>query len=112
MQRLVLFATVAMALLSGGEVPAQERPLDARMMLETRQLGEKLLRESVPHESGRKDSRRLVSTLREHHLSVQIFDAIEYLQEKHGKVPLYSILENKISLELGLFGYLGIKWRF
>jgi hypothetical protein len=112
MQRLVLFAAVAMALLSGGEVLAQERPLDARLMLETRKLGEKLLRESVRPESDRKNNSSIVSTLKEHHLSVQIFDAFKYLEERRGKVPLYTILDNRIYLELGLFGYLGVKWRF
>ena len=112
MHRLVLFATVAMALLCGGEGLAQERPLDARLMLETRKLGEKVLHDSARPESGRRDSRSIASTLKEHHLSVQIFDAIKYLEEKRGKVPLYYIRDNSIYLELGLFGYLGIKWRF
>jgi hypothetical protein len=60
----------------------------------------------------RKDIGSIVATLKEHPLSVQIFDLIKYLEERRGKVPLMSALENKVLLELGLFGYLGVKWRF
>jgi hypothetical protein len=64
------------------------------------------------NESPRKDSSSIVATLKETPLSVQIFDVIKYLEERRGKVPLMSALENKLHLELGLFGYLGVKWRF
>jgi len=108
MHRFVLFTTVAMAVLYGGAVLAQERPLDARLLLETRKFGEKSL-----HENERRDIGSIVPTLKEHHLSsVQIFDVLKYLGEKRGKVPLYSILENRMQVELGLFGYLGVKWQF
>jgi hypothetical protein len=107
MQRLVLFATVAMAVLYGGTALAQDRPLDARLLMETRKFSEKPL-----PENDRKDSGGMASTLKEHHVTVQIFDVLKYIEEKRGKIPLYSVLENTVQVELGLFGYFGVRWRF
>jgi hypothetical protein len=104
---LTIAITVAMTVLCCSDVLAQERPLDARLLLQTRKLDERALPESA-----RKDAGGIVSSLKEHHISVQIFDIIKYLEEKRGKIPLYTALENKLSIELGLFGYLGVRWRF
>jgi hypothetical protein len=98
---------VVLTMLCCSDVLAQERPLDSLLLMETRTLSERLFYESV-----RKDIGSIVATLKEHPLSVQIFDLIKYLEERRGKVPLMSALENKFLLELGLFGYLGVKWRF
>jgi hypothetical protein len=98
--------TVALLTLCCSNIFAQERPPDSHLF-ETRTLSERLFYESV-----RKDIGSIVATLKEHPLSVQIFDLVKYLEERRGKVPLMSALENKVLLELGLFGYLGVKWRF
>jgi hypothetical protein len=105
---LTAFATaMAMAMICCSDVLAQERPVEVRLLLEPGKLGERSL-----NESGHKDSRGMASKLKEHHISVRIVDTFTYLQERRGKVPVYSVLDNKLSLELGVFGYLGIKWRF
>ena len=39
-------------------------------------------------------------------------NALQYLTEKRGKVPVVSGLDGKLQLELGLFGYLGVKYSF
>jgi hypothetical protein len=105
---LTAFTTaMAMAMLCCSDVLAQERPGEARLLLEPRKLGER-----SPHESGRRDTGGMTSALKEHHISVQRVDAFTYLQERRGKVPVYSALDKKLSLELGVFGYLGVKWRF
>jgi hypothetical protein len=104
---LATVTTVAMAVICSNEAWAQERPADAHLVLEARKVGEGSLPDSEP-----KDAASIVSTLKEHHISVKIFNLIKYLEERRGKVPLYSMLENQLSLELGLFGYLGVRWRF
>jgi hypothetical protein len=57
-----------MAVICGSDVGAQERPSDARLVLETRKVGAP----SLP-DSERKDAGGIVSTLKEHHISVKIF---------------------------------------
>ena len=104
---LATVTIVTLLILCSSNVFAQERPPDSLLLMETRTLSERLFYESV-----RKDIGSIVATLKEHPLSVQIFDLIKYLEERRGKVPLISALENKLHLELGLFGYLGVKWRF
>jgi hypothetical protein len=37
---------------------------------------------------------------------------LQYLTEKRGRIPLYTGLDGKVKLELGLTGYLGIKCLF
>jgi hypothetical protein len=104
---LAAVTTAVLTILCCSDVLAQERPSDTVLLSETYPPRERLLNESL-----RKDSSSIVATLKETPLSVQIFDVIKYLEEKRGKVPLLSTLENKLHLELGLFGYLGVKWRF
>jgi hypothetical protein len=104
---LAAVTTLALSAICSSTVQAQERPADAHLVLETGKIGEQTLPESAS-----KDVAGIVSTLKEHHISVKIFSLIKYLEERRGKVPLYSALENKLSLELGLFGYLGVRWRF
>jgi hypothetical protein len=104
---LAAVTTLAMAAICSSDVRAQERPADAHLVLEARQAGD----QTLPASAG-KDVGSIVSTLKDHHISAKIFSLIKYLEERRGKVPLYSALENKLSLELGLFGYLGVRWRF
>ena len=104
---LATATTVVMAMTCCSEVTAQERPLDATLLLQTRKLDTGSLQTSE-----RKDAGGLASMLKEYHISVQIFDIFEYLVERRGKIILYSALEHKLTLELGLFGYLGVRWQF
>jgi hypothetical protein len=104
---LAAMTIVALTMLCRSDALAQERPLDTLLLSETPPPRERLLNESV-----RKDISSIVAALKENPLSVQIFDVMKYLEERRGKVPLMSALENKLHLELGLFGYLGVKWRF
>jgi hypothetical protein len=104
---LATVITVVLTMLCCRDVLAQEQPLDSPLLMESRTLRERLFYDSM-----RKDIGSIVTTLKENPLSVQIFDLIKYLEERRGKVPLVSALENKLHLELGLFGYLGVKWRF
>ena len=39
-------------------------------------------------------------------------DMMQYLTERQGKIPVYSGLDGKVQLEVGLAGYLGLKCRF
>jgi hypothetical protein len=103
---LAAVTTLAMAAICS-DVRAQERPADAHLVLETGKIGAQTLSDSEG-----KDVGGIVSTLKDHHISAKIFSLMKYLEERRGKVPLYSTLENKLSLELGLFGYLGVRWRF
>ena len=104
---LAAMTIVALTMLCRSDALAQERPLDTLLLSETRPPSERLL-----NESPRKDTGSIVATLKENPLSVKIFDVLKYLEERRGKVPLMSALEDKLHLELGLFGYLGVKWRF
>ena len=37
---------------------------------------------------------------------------IAYLKKKKGKVPIFSVKEDRIRLELGVTGYIGLKYTF
>ena len=45
-------------------------------------------------------------------IEIQTPDIMTYLLENKGKIALYSGLHGNIRVELGLFGYLGFKYRF
>lgn len=39
-------------------------------------------------------------------------NALQYISEKQGKIPVVSGMDGKFQLEFGLFGYLGLKYSF
>jgi hypothetical protein len=39
-------------------------------------------------------------------------NALQYISEKQGKIPVISGMDGKLQLEFGLFGYLGVKFNF
>jgi hypothetical protein len=47
-------------------------------------------------------------------ISIQIHteDLMTYLLENRGKIPLLSGMDGKVQLELGLFGYIGLRYKF
>src|SRR5262249_33955001 len=45
-------------------------------------------------------------------IELQTQDIMTYLLENKGKVPLFSGMHGKMHVELGLFGYLGVKYQF
>jgi len=45
-------------------------------------------------------------------IEIQTPDIMTYLLENKGKISLFSGMHGKIRVELGLFGYLGVKYQF
>jgi hypothetical protein len=45
-------------------------------------------------------------------IQIQTPDIMTYLLENKGKIPLLSGMNGKLQLELGLFGYIGLKYQF
>jgi len=45
-------------------------------------------------------------------IEIQTQDIMTYLLENKGKISLFSGMNGKMRVELGLFGYLGVKYRF
>ena len=39
-------------------------------------------------------------------------NVLQYISEKQGRIPVISGMNGKLQLEFGLFGYLGLKYRF
>ena len=107
MYKLLLLAAVCIGIFLCGEAWAQEAASKMRIPLGTRSVSEKVLREQPDH--GRKSPD---ANLKENEISIQIHNLFTYLGETRGKVPLYSAIDGKLQLEMGVFGYLGVKWQF
>ena len=45
-------------------------------------------------------------------IEIQTQDIMTYLLENRGKITLFSGMNGKMHVELGLFGYLGVKYQF
>jgi hypothetical protein len=45
-------------------------------------------------------------------IQIQTPDIMTYLLENKGKISLFSGMNGKVHVELGLFGYLGLKYQF
>ena len=50
--------------------------------------------------------------LKDYKQSDDIHKILAYLEKKNGKVPIYSVKEDQIRLELGVTGYIGFKYIF
>jgi hypothetical protein len=110
MVRILLLTTAFIGVVFCSHAFGQDTTAKLRSLLETRNLAGK-----PAHEPPGKDKKSSDLALKEAELSIQLFqfnDMFTYLQENKGKVPLYSTLQGKLQLELGVFGYVGVKWRF
>lgn len=107
MWKRVLMASVYLGVLVQSTAWAQEAASKVRIPLGTKSVSERVLRESPEQVKKSPDAE-----LKERELSIEIYNMFTYLGETRGKVPLYSTMDGKLQLEIGVFGYLGIKWQF
>jgi hypothetical protein len=107
MFKQLLLTAVLLGAFVYGEASAQEATAKERIPLGTKNVSEKALREQPD-----KGKKSLNETLKEHEISIQVYNFFTSLGETRGKVPVYSTMEGKLQVEIGVFGYLGIKWQF
>ena len=108
MGSIAVLVLVATGMLWCGAAFAQERLAKGNMSKE-RELASVRALEKPPQ----KDARVEV-LLKNDRVSIEIqtADVLQSLLENRGRIPLFSGMNGKVQLELGLFGYLGLKYQF
>ena len=104
---IAVLALVVIEMLWCVAAVAQERPAKGKMSKEQELASVRALEKPAKKEN------RAEPPL-QHGVSIQIQteDIMKYLLENRGKVTLYSGMHGKFQVELGLFGYLGLKYQF
>ena len=105
---IAVLVLVVMEMLWCVAAVAQERPAKGKMSKEQELTSVRALEKPTKKEN------RAEPPLQRNGVSIQIQteDIMKYLLENRGKVTLYSSMHGKFQVELGLFGYLGLKYQF
>ena len=108
MFRVPLIVLVMTGMLFCIDVFAQESPAKGRISKEREAASVRSLEKQPKKED------RAEPSVKSDGLSIEIQtqDVMQYLLENRGKISLFSGMNGKVQLELGLFGYLGLKYQF
>lgn len=106
MLRVVLLVLVVTAMLVYVDAFAQDSPAKGKVSKERGAADVRSLEKPAKKESSAE------SAPKSDGISLQTGNVWTYLLENQGKVPLLSGMNGKVQLELGLFGYLGLKCQF
>jgi hypothetical protein len=106
MLRVVLLVLVIAVMLVYVETFAQDSAAKGKVAKEPGSASTRALEKPTKKDSGTRSSPKHDG------FSLQTEDVWTYLLENRGKVPLVSGMNGKVQVELGLFGYLGLKYQF
>ena len=108
MCKVALLVLVVTGLLFSLEVLAQDLSAKGKLAKERDSVSVRGLEKPAKKDDGAGPS------LKNDGISIQIQtpDIMTYLLENKGKIPLFSGMNGKVQVELGLFGYLGLKYQF
>lgn len=90
------------------QAAAQDPLFKLNLFFDTKHLG----KASPPVEETDKTNHDIARSLKVTPRVPQQPDIMQYLIERRGKIPIYSGLDGKVQLEVGIAGYLGLKYQF
>jgi hypothetical protein len=106
MLRVILFVLVVMVVFIYVDVCAQDSAAKSRAVKERGAANVRSLEKPTKKDSSTE------SAPKSDGISLQTDNVWTYILENQGKVPLVSGMNGKVQLELGLYGYLGLKYQF
>jgi hypothetical protein len=108
MYKAAVLVLVVTGLLCSLEALAQDLPTKGNFAKERDSVSVRALEKPAKKDDG------VGSSLKNNGISIQIQtpDIMTYLLENKGKIPLFSGMNGRVQVELGLFGYLGFKYQF
>ena len=108
MYKAVVLVLVVTGVLFRLEAWAQDRAARAKFAEERAAVSVRALDKPAPKDAGVQPApnNNAIS------VEIQTPDIMTYLLENKGKVPVFSGMHGKMHVELGLFGYLGVKYQF
>ena len=108
MYKAAVLVLVVTGLLFSLEALAQDLPAKGKFAKERDSVSVRALEKPARKDDG------VGSSLKNDGISIHIQtpDIMTYLLENQGKISLFSGMNGKVQVELGLFGYLGFKYQF
>ena len=108
MGSIAVLVLVVTGLLFSLKAVAQDLPAKDKFAKERDAVSVRALEKPAKKDAGAGPS------LKNDRISIQIQtpDIMTYLLENQGKISLFSGMHGKVHVELGLFGYLGLKYQF
>jgi hypothetical protein len=107
MLRTFLLVSAFMGLVFCSDVFAKDFRLGMIPVFRTKNPKEVYVNKSI-----RKVDTKVVFILTKDDISPRMFNIFEYFERGRGRIPICSVLKDRLLLEFGLSGYLGIKWLF
>jgi len=106
MIKVILIIIMLLGILFAGHAFANDETKNMIIALRNSKFNMKFLREKkISHNTGN-------YSLKGFKPSNSINKIITYLKKKKGKVPIFSVKEDRIRLELGVTGKIGLKYTF